>query len=134
MRKSNESFSSKGHAAHICKACSSLSPEQQAEQMTLHRLENLPLRRLTESEMAWLKNRSRDHRPEVKALACMVYSERFLRQARNQKKRELSIRILKLSVDGDICDSYGDPVYIKESYEVSRTPPAIVRAQEDGAS
>lgn len=75
-----------------------------------------------------------DDRSEVKALACMVYSERFPRQARNQKKRELSIRILKLSVDGDICDAYGNPVYIKESYEVSRTPPAIVRTQEDGAS
>lgn len=45
MRKSNESFSGKGHAAHICKVCSRLSPEQQAEQMALRRLENLPIRR-----------------------------------------------------------------------------------------
>lgn len=132
MRKSNESFSGKGHATHICKACSSLSPEQQAEQMTLRRLENLPLRRLTESEMTWLKNRTHDHRPEVKALARMVYSERFPHQARNQKKQELSIQTLDLSIDGDICDSYGDPVYVKERYQVSRTPPAIVLAQQDG--
>ena len=27
-RKSNESFSEKGHAAHICKACSQLSLQQ----------------------------------------------------------------------------------------------------------
>lgn len=54
--------------------------------MTLRRLENLPLRRLSESEMTWLKNRTHDHRPEVKSLACMVYAERFPRQARNQKK------------------------------------------------
>ena len=134
MRKSSESFSGKGHAAHICKACSRLSPEQQAEQMTLRRLENLPLRRLTESEMTWLKNRTHDHRPEVKALACMVYSERFPRLARNQKKQELSIRALELSVDGDVCDPYGDLVYIKESYQVSRTPPTIVRTQKGGAS
>lgn len=134
MRRSNESFSGNGHAAHICKACSRLSPEQQAEQMTLRRLENLPLRRLTESEMTWLKNRTHDHRPEVKALACMVYSERFPRQARNQKKQELSIQVLELSVDGDICDPYGDLVYIKESYQVSRAPPIIVRTQKNGAS
>ncbi len=132
MRKSNESFSGKGHAAHICKTCSRLSPAQQAEQMTLRRLENLPLRRLTESEMTWLKNRTHDHRPEVKSLACMVYAARFPRLARNQKKQELSIQALELSIDGDICDSYGDPVYVKESYQVTRTPPAIVRTQQDG--
>lgn len=134
MRKSNESFSGKGHAAHICKACSRLSPDQQAEQMALRRLENLPLRRLTENEMTWLKNRTHDHRPEVKALACMVYSERFPRQARNQKKQELSIQVLELNVDGDVCDPYGDLVYIKESYQVSRTPPTIVRTQKDGVT
>lgn len=84
--------------------------------------------------MAWLKNRTHDHRPEVKPLACMVYAERFPRQARNQKKQELSIRTLELSIDGGICDSYGDPVYVKESYQVSRTPPVIVRIQQDGSS
>lgn len=133
MRKSNESFSGKGHAAHICKACSRLSSAQQAEQMTLRRLENLPLRRLTESEMTWLKNRTRDHRPEVKSLACAVFAERFPRLARNQKKQELSIQTLELNIDGDICDIYGDPVYVKESYRVSRTPPTVVRSQQDGA-
>ena len=133
MRKSNESFSGRGHAAHICKACSHLPPAQQAEEMTLRRLENLPLRRLSESEMTWLKNRTHDHRPEVKSLACMIYAQRFPRQVRNQKKQELSIQTLKLNIDGDICDPYGDPVYIKESYQVSRTPPAVVRIQQDGA-
>lgn len=133
MRKSNESFSGRGHAAHICKACSRLSPARQAEEMTLRRLENLPLRRLSESEMTWLKNRTHDHRPEVKSLACMVYAERFPRQARNQKKQELSIQTLTLSINGEICDSFGDPVYVNESYQVSRTPPTVVRTQEDGA-
>ena len=42
--------------------------------------------------------------------------------------------MLELSVDGDICDPYGDLVYIKESYQVSRTPPTIVRTQKGGAS
>lgn len=133
MRKSNESFSGKGHAAHICKACSHLSPAQQAEQMTLRRLENLPLRRLTESEMKWLKNRTRDHRPEVRELACMVYAERFPHLARNQKKQELSILTLELSITGDICDPYGDPVYVDESYQISRIPPAVICTQRDGS-
>ena len=65
-------------------------------------------------------------------MACMVYAARFPRLARNQKKQKLSIQALELSIDGDICDSYGDPVYVKESYQVSRTPPAIVRTQQDG--
>lgn len=134
MRKSNESFSGRGHAAHICKACSHLPPAQQAEEMTLRRLENLPLRRLSESEMTWLKNRTHDHRPDVKSLACMVYAQRFPRQVRNQKKQELSIQTLKLNIDGDICDPYGDPVYIRESYQVSRTSSAVVRIQQDGTS
>ena len=42
--KANEKFSGKGHAAHICKSCASLSPEKQAEQMTINRLLNLPWR------------------------------------------------------------------------------------------
>ncbi len=132
MRKSNESFSGKGHAAHICKACSQLSPAQQAEQMTLRRLENLPLRRLSESEMAWLKNRTRDQRPEVREFARTIFSERFPHLARNQRKQELSIARLELFIDGEVCDIYGDPVYIKESYFVSRKPPSITRTQQYG--
>ena len=40
--KANEKFSGKGHAGDICKSCASLSPEKQAEQMTIKRLSNLP--------------------------------------------------------------------------------------------
>lgn len=134
MRKSNESFSGKGHAAHICKACSQLSTAQQAEQITLRRLENLPPRRLSESEMTWLKNRTHDKRPEVRELACMVYSLRFPHLARNQKKQELSITRLELFIDGDVYDSFGDPVYIKESYLIIRKPPSITRIQQESES
>ena len=87
--------------------------------MTFRRLENLPLRRLSESEMTWLKNRTHDHRPDVKSLACMVYAQRFPRRVRNQKKQERSIQALKLKIDGVICDSYSSLVYVKESYQVS---------------
>lgn len=68
-RKSNESFSGKGHAAHICKACSTLSPQQQAEQMTLNRLAEMPMRYLSNAEVKWLKSRTSDQRPAVRELA-----------------------------------------------------------------
>jgi RimJ/RimL family protein N-acetyltransferase len=37
-RKANEKFSGKGHAAHICKACSKLSVSQQNEQQRINRI------------------------------------------------------------------------------------------------
>ena len=132
-RKSNESFSGKGHAAHICKACSRLSPQQQAEQMTLNRLSELPMRYLSNTEIKWLKNRTSDHRPAVRELAREVYAERFPYAARNQRKQQLSIKVLELAVDSEVYDLYGDSTHINENYRVTRTPPAIVRTQEDGS-
>lgn len=40
--KSNEKFSDKGHAVHICKACASLPPEKKSEMAAMNRLLNLP--------------------------------------------------------------------------------------------
>ena len=64
--KANEKFSGRGHAAHICKACASLPPEKKAEMMTVNRLLNLPWR-LSKEQLAWLRNRTKDRRPEVRA-------------------------------------------------------------------
>ena len=66
--KANEKFSGKGHASHICKSCASLPAETQAELMTLNRLLNLPWR-LSKEQLSWLKNRLKDRRPDVRALA-----------------------------------------------------------------
>ena len=74
--KANQKFSGKGHAAHICKACAKLPPEEKAEQMTLRRLENLPPR-LSRADIAWLKNRAKDRRPAVRQMAEMIYAIRF---------------------------------------------------------
>ena len=74
--KANEKFSGKGHAAHICKACAKLSPEDRAEQMTLRRLENLPYR-LSKAQIAWLRNRLKDRRPAVRQMAEDIYAVRF---------------------------------------------------------
>lgn len=74
--KANEKFSGKGHAAHICKSCASLPAEKQAELMTLNRLLNLPWR-LSKEQLSWLKNRLKDRRPDVRALAQEQYEMRF---------------------------------------------------------
>lgn len=74
--KANEKFSGKGHAAHICKSCARLSAEEQAEQMTLTRLSNLP-EYLSKSEIDWLKKRCGDRRPSVRELANQVYKLHF---------------------------------------------------------
>ena len=74
--KANEKFSGRSHAAHICKACASLPPEQQAEMMAVTRLLNLPWR-LSKEQLAWLRNRTKDRRPEVRALAQHIYEMHF---------------------------------------------------------
>ena len=74
--KAHEKFSGKGHAAHICKACAQLSPEEQAERMTLNRLCNLPWQ-LSSAQKIWLQNRMKDKRPEVRELAREQYEARF---------------------------------------------------------
>ncbi len=56
--KANEKFSGKGHAAHICKACSRLSAAEKAEAMTMNRLYHFPLRRLTDNKKNGLKTAS----------------------------------------------------------------------------
>ena len=134
MRKSNESFSGKGHVAHICKACAKLKPEQQAEQMTLNRLAELPLRRLTDSEFRWLKNRTHDRRPDVREMARIVYAGRFPHAARNAKKQELTIKSLDLFINGEVLDEDWEPVLVQETYHISRQPPEIVRIDTDGTS
>ena len=74
MLKSNESFSGKGHAAHICKACAKLPPEEKSVQMTMNKLENMAFRRLSASDYVWLRNRMKDRRPEVAELAKQIYA------------------------------------------------------------
>ena len=78
-RKSNESFSGKGHAALICKACAKLPPGQRTLQMTLNRLDSFAFRYLSKSEIEWLKKRTHDQQSEVRELAETIYQQRFSR-------------------------------------------------------
>lgn len=74
--KANEIFTGKGHAAHICKPCAQLPPEEQAERMTMSRLSNLPWQ-LSKAQRSWLQNRMKDRRPQVRELAREQYEVRF---------------------------------------------------------
>ena len=76
--KANEKFSGKGHAAHICKACSKLSPEKRSELMAIRRLLDLPWQ-LTKEQRDWLEKCTHDKRTEVRELAQEQYNLRFRR-------------------------------------------------------
>lgn len=77
--KANEKFTGKGHAAHICKACSKLPPEKRSEIMILNKLVDLPWR-LSKEQRNWLKSKTHDRRPEVRAMAQHQYDLRFAPQ------------------------------------------------------
>lgn len=74
--KSNEKFSGKGHAAHICKTCASLPPEKKSEMAAMNRLLNLPWR-LSKEQISWLKKKMHDKRPDIRALVKEQYEMRF---------------------------------------------------------
>lgn len=125
QRKSNESFSGKGHANHICKACSRLSPSEQAESMTVNRLMDLPFRRLTENELNWLKNRMKDSREEVRTLAQEIYKQRFPHAERNSQKKQLNIKELEFMVNASVWDEYGDEISVRCRFYLQRSKPLI---------
>lgn len=78
MYKANEKFSGKGHVAHICKSCASLSPEKRSEMIALNKLYNLPLQ-LTKEQKLWLISKTHDRSEEVRYAAQEQYDLRFKR-------------------------------------------------------
>lgn len=74
--KANEKFSGKGHAAHICKECTRLSPEKRNEMQTVNRLINLPFH-LSRDQRSWLEKMRKDKRDEVRNAAEWAWSARF---------------------------------------------------------
>lgn len=118
--KANEKFSGKGHAAHICKSCSRLSAADKAEAMTMNRLMNLPMRRLSDSEKKWLQNRVHDKRPEVAALAREVFKECFPHAERNAMKKQLIIDMLSFELHMEVCNEYGDFFMVNQSFTADR--------------
>lgn len=102
--RSNESFSGKGHANHICKRCSKKSPADQAADMTLNRLNNLPFRKLRQAEKSWLENRLQDQREEVKTAAQEIYKQLYPHSERNNRKKQLHINKLSFRIHAKAFD------------------------------
>ena len=93
--KANEKFSGKGHAVHICKACSRLSVAEKAAAMDMNRLMSFPMRRLSEGEKKWLKAKMKDDCPEVAEMVREVFNVCFPHAERN------AMKILREGICGD---------------------------------
>lgn len=118
--KANEKFSGKGHASHICKACSRLSSAEKAEAMALNRMMNFTMRRLTDSERKWLEARMHDSRQEVADMAREVYRECFPHAERNAMKKKLMINTLYFEIHMEVYDEYGDMERADRRFRVGR--------------
>ena len=118
--KANEKFSGKGHANHICKACSKLSTAEKAEAQTITRLMNFNMGRLNASEKKWLENRVHDRRPEVAELAKEVYNAHFPYAERNARKKQLLINTLVFEIHTEVFDEYGDEIPVNKRFTADR--------------
>lgn len=119
--KANEKFSGKGHTTHICKSCSKLSAAEKAEAMTINRLMDLPMGRLSANDKNWLENRVHDHRTEVASLAREVYNMHFPYAERNERKKHLLINTLIFELnDVTACDEFGDEYSIHMRFTANR--------------
>ena len=117
--KANEKFSGKGHAAHICKACQSLSVEERNKEAILTRMMNLPFH-LSKEQISWLKKDRKDKRPEVSEAAKAVFAERFPYAERNERKGQLHIGRLEFYVDSPLIDEYGDEFDFRGTFVVDK--------------
>ena len=77
--KSNESFSGRGHAAHICKKCAKLPKGVRDERTTLNRIYELPFR-LSTANRSWLEKLKADPREAVRTAAESEWNMRFQRR------------------------------------------------------
>ncbi len=118
--KVNEKFSGKGHAAHICKACSRLSAAEKAAAMDINRMMNFPMRRLSEGEKKWLKAKMKDDCPEVAETAREVYNECFPYAERNAMKKQLVINTLSFEVHTEVYDGYGGVGMVDRRFTIDR--------------
>ncbi len=117
--KSNESFSGSGHSSHICKKCAALSPTERSAEMTMTRLMNLPWP-LSSEQKEWLKGLQKDNRPEIAEAARAIYSERFPYAQRNERKKQLHIKTMTMTVRDELWDEYGDPFEAQLTFTLDR--------------
>ena len=118
--KANEKFSGKGHAAHICKACSRLSAAEKAAAMDMSRLMDFPMRRLSENEKKWLKTKMKDDCPEVADTAREIYNVCFPYAKHNAIKKQLVINTLSFGVHTEVYDEYGNMELVDRHFTIDR--------------
>ena len=129
--KANEKFSGKGHAAHICKAWSRLSAAEKAEAMTINRLHDLSLNRLSAGDKAWLENRLHDRRPEVAELAKEIYALHFPFAERNKRKKQLIINTLVFEIHTEVFNEFGDEVPVNARFTADRISRVLTMTDYD---
>jgi len=95
---------------------------------------NLPFRRLTENELNWLKNRTKESREEVRALAKEIFAQRFPRAERNQMKKQLYIKELTFTVNACVWDEYGDVVPVSCQFYLKKAESIVAMRALDGSS
>lgn len=130
--KANEKFSGKGHAAHICKKCQSMSAEQRSEAQAITKMMNLPYH-LSKEQIEWLKNKCHDKRPEVSETAKELFEMRFPYAERNKRKKQICINQIELYVCGEMYDEFGDEYDICTTFTVSRKDRTIVKTNDEGS-
>ena len=128
-----ESFSGKGHAAHICKASSPTFTRAAGRADGAPRPGKpaaLPFGR-ERDDVAEKSNPRSPARGESIGLHGLF---RVLSPSGAKPKEARAVHPgVGAEVDGGVCEPCGDLVYIKEIHQVSRTPPTVVRTQKDGA-
>jgi RimJ/RimL family protein N-acetyltransferase len=75
--KANEKFSGSGHARHICKRCQAMPAAKRDEMTTVRKIDSMAFRRLSKTEIKWLRGKMDDARPEVRAAARQAYNMKF---------------------------------------------------------
>ncbi len=126
--KSNESFSGKGHNAHICKKCAVLPPEERSTEMTMTRMLNLPFH-LSSDQMTWLKGLQHHIHPEIAKTAKEIYAMRFPYAERNERKKQLHIKHMVLTIQGELEDEYGDIFDAQFTFTLDRKLHSVTRFQ-----
>ena len=118
--KANEKFSGKGHAVHICKACSSLGTAEKAVTMDMNRLMSFPMRRLSDSEKKWMQGKMHDKCPKVADTAREVYNVCFPYAERNAMKKQLAINTLSFELHIEVYDGDGDMEMADRCFNIDR--------------
>jgi RimJ/RimL family protein N-acetyltransferase len=75
--KANEKFSGSGHARHICKRCQAMPAAKRDEMTAVRKIDGMAFRRLSKTEIKWLRGKMDDARPEVRDAARQAYNMKF---------------------------------------------------------